>query len=150
VSLDNLKIERMTLADIPEVVKIERESFSDPWEVESFLLDLKNKNAYPLVAKIEGKVIGYTSLWIVEDEMDIANIAVAPEQRSQGMGKKLMQHILDLAKEKKCKKVSLDVRESNSSALKLYKSFGFEKKGRRKKYYQNPPEDALILIKELD
>jgi len=146
---DNLIIEKMTISDIPEVVTIERQSFSDPWEEESFLFDLNNEKAYPLVTKIAGRVVGYICLWIVLDEMQIANIAVSKEYRRQGIGEKLLNYILALAQESKCQEISLDVRKSNISALKLYEKLGFEKKGRRKNYYRFPQEDALILVKEL-
>ena len=143
--IEELIIERMTLKDLGEVVLIEKDSFSDPWNLDCFLDDLENPLAIPLVAKIGNQIVGYTCLWTILDELQIGNIAVAKDFRSNGVGIKLMGRILKEAKNNGCQRITLDVRESNLNAIALYKKFGFEKVGRRKNYYRYPTEDALVM-----
>lgn len=144
-----LTIERMTEKDLDEVLKIEKESFSDPWTKESFLEDIDKDFTYPAVARKNGKLVAYTCLWKIMDELQIANIAVGKEYRHQGIAQRLMEWIIERGVEQKCKSVTLDVRVSNSVALTLYRKFGFEPIGRRKNYYRFPVEDAIIMEKKL-
>ncbi len=145
----DLTFERMKEGDLEEVLRIEKESFSDPWTKESFLEDINKDFTYPAVARKDGKLVGYTCLWKIEDELQIANIAVDKEHRCQGIAKKLMEWIIEQGLKRACKSVTLDVRISNSVALTLYRKFGFEQIGRRKNYYRFPVEDAIIMEKKL-
>ncbi len=145
----DLNIQRMKEEDLEEVLRIEKESFSDPWTRESFLEDINKDFTYPAVARKDGELVAYTCLWKIEDELQIANIAVDKEQRRQGIAQNLMEWILEQGLKQKCKSVTLDVRVSNSVALTLYRRFGFEQIGRRKNYYRFPVEDAIIMEKKL-
>jgi [ribosomal protein S18]-alanine N-acetyltransferase len=145
----DLAIERMKEPDLKQLFRIEKESFSDPWIRESFLEDINKDFTYPAVVRKDGKLVAYTCLWKIEDELQIANIAVDNEHRSQGIGQKLMEWIIEQGLKQKCKTVTLDVRISNSIALTLYRKFGFEQIGRRKNYYRFPVEDAIIMEKKL-
>jgi ribosomal-protein-alanine N-acetyltransferase len=147
--IKDLVIERMALEDMDEVVKIENQSFSDPWKREFFSEEIRNNFASPLVAKLDQKVVGYACLWIFFGELQIANIAVEKDFRRRGIGRKILERIIAYARDKSCLKITLDVRESNREAIDLYNKFGFKIAGRRKKYYRFPVEDSLIMEKIL-
>jgi ribosomal-protein-alanine N-acetyltransferase len=147
--VNKIVIQRMSKEDVDQVAKLENLCFSDPWSKDAFTEELRLKLAIPLVAKLEGEVVGYTCLWHLDDQMELANLAVSPDHRGEGIGEKLMKRILLEAKERACKSIVLSVRESNKSAIGLYAKFGFAEVGRRKKYYRLPTEDALTMIKTL-
>jgi len=147
--VDNLVIQKMSKEDVDQVAGLEKICFSDPWSKETFLEELKLKLAIPLVVKLEEKVVGYTCLWHLDDQLEVANFAVSPDHRKKGVGEKLMKRILVEAKERGCKSIVLSVRESNQGAVNLYTKFGFVEVGRRKKYYRLPTEDALTMVKTL-
>ena len=148
--VEKLTIKNMQPEDVDEVVAIEKQSFSDPWSKENFLAELDLPFSWVWVAKVDEELVGYCCCWEIEEELQIANLAVHPEFRNQGLGKKILQEILNRACQRKVKKVTLEVRESNQFGLKLYQAFGFTEVGRRKKYYRKPVEDGLILAKILE
>lgn len=140
---------RMVENDLERVAAIEKEIFSDPWSLNAFKTDLNNNMALPIVAEFENNVIGYASLYVVAEEVQIGNFAVATGFRQRGVGKQLMNEILKAAEERECRFIFLEVRESNEAAKSLYKSFGFKSAGLRKDYYSNPREAALIMAREI-
>jgi ribosomal-protein-alanine N-acetyltransferase len=137
--------------DVDDVAAIERRAFSDPWSANSFRGLFGNPLVHFAVAEdvITGRLLGYVVTWFVVDEGEIANLAVAEEARRTGVGARLLDHALDVAKERRCAVVFLEVRESNAAARALYASRGFEVAGRRSKYYRKPVEDALVLRRGL-
>jgi len=139
----------MSEKDLSKVTEIENEVFSDPWSFNAFKTDLDNEMAYPVVAELEGLVIGYSNLYIVAGEIQIGNFAVAPGYRKRGVGKLLMNEILRIAGENSCRSIFLEVRESNEPAKALYMSFGFKPAGLRRNYYSNPRESAILMVREL-
>ena len=147
--VEELVIQNMQPEDVDEVVKIEQQSFSDPWSKYNFTAELELPFSWVWVAKIKNELVGYCSCWEIEGELQIANLAVHPDFRNRGIGKNILQEILNRACQRKVKKVTLEVRESNQFGLKLYQAFGFTEVGRRKKYYRKPTEDGLILAKIL-
>jgi len=147
--VNNLVIQKMSKEDVDQVAGLEKICFSDPWSKETFMEELQLKLAIPLVVKLEEKVVGYTCLWHLDDQLEVANFAVSPDHRKKGVGEKLMKRILVEAKERGCKSIVLSVRESNQGAVNLYTKFGFVEVGRRKKYYRLPTEDALTMVKTL-
>jgi ribosomal-protein-alanine N-acetyltransferase len=149
VEVDKIVIQRMSKEDVEDVARLEKICFSDPWSKETFIEELQLKLAIPLVVKLKEKVVGYTCLWHLDDQMEVANFAVSPAYRSKGIGEKLMKRILLEAKERTCKSIVLSVRESNKAAINLYSKFGFVEVGRRRKYYRLPTEDALTMVKTL-
>ena len=144
-----ISIRRMAESDLDMVSKIEEEVFSDPWSPNAFKTDLHNEMAFPMVAVLENKIVGYTNIYIVAGEVQIGNFAVSLGFRKRGVGKKLMDEILARARENKCHTLFLEVRESNEPAMELYKSFGFAISGKRKNYYSSPKENAIIMVREL-
>ena len=148
-NLDNLIIDEMKKEDLDQVVQIEDQSFSDPWQKNFFSTDIENPSALPLVARIDQKVVGYICLWMILDEIQISNIAVTPSLRKKGIGQKLIQKLLKMVEKKDFHRITLDVRMSNLPAISLYEKFGFQKVGQRKNYYRKPQEDALLMEKIL-
>ena len=142
-------IRKMMEKDLESVVAIEKEVFPDPWNYDAFKSDLNNEMAWPLVSLVDGKVAGYSCIYIVMDETQIGNFAVSPDHRKLGIGKKMMDEVIKIALNRKCKNIFLEVRESNKPAQALYISFGFKAAGRRSAYYRHPVENAIIMVKEL-
>jgi len=146
----SLTIDRMRPADLDEVMAIERASFSMPWSRSAFLYEMeRNRAARCYVVREEGRVVGYLCLWEVADELHITNIAVHPEVRRRGIGRLLLGTVLDEARRRGLRLVGLEVRPSNAGALRLYESFGFRVVGRRRGYYYDTGEDALVMQAEL-
>jgi ribosomal-protein-alanine N-acetyltransferase len=132
--------------DLAAIHAIERVSFGDPWALETFRGLLAHPPARTEVAVgADGVLLGYAVAWFAADEAEIANIAVAPEARRRGVGTLLLDRILQSAAESGARTVFLEVRESNEEARRRYEARGFEIAGRRKKYYRQPDEDALIM-----
>jgi ribosomal-protein-alanine N-acetyltransferase len=148
-NLKSLIIEEMKKEDLNQVMEIEEKSFSDPWRESFFSQDIDNESAMPLIARSNDRVVGYVCLWKILDEIQISNIAVAPQLRRRGIGEKMIEKILKIAQEKDYRRITLDVRISNLPAINLYKKLGFSEAGRRKNYYRLPQEDALIMEKIL-
>lgn len=140
-------IREMTEEDLVQVVEIEKETFSQPWSKEGFLGSLKEKATLYLCTEIDGKIAGYCGLLQVLDEADITNVAVASEFRRQGIARQMLQELLRRGLGRGIKNFTLEVRESNLSAQKLYEQLGFENCGIRKNFYDFPKENAVIMWK---
>jgi ribosomal-protein-alanine N-acetyltransferase len=147
----DLRIRRLRETDIDEVVRIEREAFTTPWQAETFA-GLMERDGVELtvMTKSDDEVVGYAILWCVLDQGELANIAIAAGHRGAGLGAHLLRHVLDVARARGVARVFLEVRASNRAALGLYSRFGFDEVGRRKNYYERPREDALVLRADLD
>lgn len=140
-----MKIVSMCAEDAKELAELDKEVFSVPWSEKSFLEEFENRLAVYYIAKEENKIIGYAGFWHVADEGDITNIAVKQEYRRKGIASCLIETIIKEADRRKLLLLTLEVRESNAAAIKLYEKFGFKIIGKRKRYYTNPAEDALIM-----
>jgi ribosomal-protein-alanine N-acetyltransferase len=141
-----LNIESMQSQDLDEVMAIERASFSMPWSRGAFVHELEqNRAARCYVVRDAARVVGYLCLWQVVDEMHITNVAVHPEARRRGIGRLLLGSILEEARQRAMRLVVLEVRPSNVEARALYESFGFRVVGRRRGYYYDTGEDALVM-----
>jgi ribosomal-protein-alanine N-acetyltransferase len=136
--------------DLPYVMEIERLSFSLPWKETSFQGEIHNLHvSFPnvIVHRPTDRVIGYIIYWFIGDEGQITNIAVHPDYRNQGIGGTVLRQTLHVIRGMGARHVVLEVRTSNTGARSLYEKFGFTLLGFRRGYYQNPMEDALVLIK---
>jgi [ribosomal protein S18]-alanine N-acetyltransferase len=146
-------IDLMQEGDLPEIMAIEKESFPSPWSPGLFKEEIKTKHSQCLVARIavEGKNIigGYIIFWIVADEAHLHNLAIRKEFRSQGLARHLMETMKVISSQIGIKTQTLEVRESNKGAIKLYQRCGFVVKGRRPLYYTDTHEDALIMWAEI-
>lgn len=145
-----ITIRPMTMADVDGVMTVERASFKTPWSREAFERELTvNHMAHYLVAIIDQQVIGYAGFWQVIDEGHITNIAIAPQWRTKGHGKLLVEQLLNDARAKEIAYMTLEVRVNNHSAINLYRQFGFIDHGVRPNYYYDTGEDALIMWAKL-
>jgi ribosomal-protein-alanine N-acetyltransferase len=137
------------LTDINGIWAIEKVSFLTPWSRFSFLAELGHSLSQTLVAgpspPQRWQVWGYLIYWVVADEMHILNLAVHPQQRRQGLARRLLDTAMTRARELGAQVAWLEVRPSNHPALNLYQSLGFKKVGRRPRYYDDTQEDALLL-----
>ena len=140
-----------TVADIHDVVAMERVCYSDPWPASSFTALPSNERVFFVVARASdsGELQGFAIAWYVMNEGELANLAVAPEARRRGIGQTLLDAVTTDALGRGTSELYLEVRESNSAARELYRVAGFEQVGRRKRYYRQPEEDALILRRTL-
>jgi len=140
----------MRAKDLEAVLSIERTSFPNPWPASTFLGEIQNRSishAYVAVAASGGReaVIAYVIFWLIADEAQLNNIAIHPDYRRQGVGEWLMKRTLDMVRDLGGNFVILEVRSSNQSAQGLYRKLGFFEIGRRRSYYFNPEEDALVM-----
>ena len=141
-----IEISRMKESDIEAAHEIETLSFPTPWSKFLFLKDVKeNPHSIFFVAKEGGKIEGYGGYWIILDEMNIVNLAVHPLSRRKGIGSRILTEILKTGLQKGGKIATLEVRESNLAAQKLYEKFGFKVIAIRKKYYQDRDENAVVM-----
>lgn len=141
----NTEINIMTEDDITFVAALEKQCFSTPWNEHMLKPELSDKTAVFFVAKTEGEVSGYIGSHNVLGEIYISNICTGKEFRNKGIAKMLIEHLICYAKNNKAEFLTLEVRKSNEPAISLYRSFGFEKQGIRKKFYSNPTEDGYIM-----
>jgi ribosomal-protein-alanine N-acetyltransferase len=140
-------IRDMTAADADEVYRIEAETFSDPWSKTSFLDSISDPNNTYLVAIVEELMVGYCGYWGIAGEGYIYNVAVKESFRGLGIGFKMLEELVEMAKGRGITSLTLEVRESNYPAIHLYKKLGFAEAGIRKDFYSKPIEDALIMWK---
>lgn len=144
-------IRKMGIEDLDRVMEIEEESFTTPWSRDSFLLEItKNKLARYIVSEIDGLVVGYGGIWLIIDEGHITNIAVDKKYRGLGVGKRIIEGLIQLCKDSGVTSVTLEVRKSNIIAQNLYKKYGFIESGIRPNYYADDNEDAIIMWKKID
>ncbi|MBI4609849.1 MAG: ribosomal protein S18-alanine N-acetyltransferase [Candidatus Rokubacteria bacterium] len=140
----------MTRADLDSVLAIERASFASPWSRGAFLYELEqNRVARCWVARAVREVVGYLCLWEVASEVHITNLAVHPAWRRRGVAQALLGAILEDARRRRLGVAVLEVRPTNHEARGLYERFGFHVIGRRKGYYPDTGEDALIMEADL-
>ena len=138
----------MNEGHVKAVAELEKLCFSDPWSENSVASELTNKLALWLVAEEEGRVAGYIGSQTCTDESDVMNVAVHPDFRRRGMAEALVNALVEELKVIGSHCLTLEVRASNVPAISLYGKLGFLEVGRRKNYYRNPREDALIMRKE--
>lgn len=139
----------MQVEHLGQVLAIEKQSFSNPWSQFAFVNELlHNDYAHYLVAMQKGKMVGYAGMWLILDEAHITNIAVAPPHRRQGIGQSILEALLSWAQSLGAASATLEVRQSNIQAQKMYEKFGFVKRGRRLRYYSDNNEDAIIMWKD--
>ena len=143
-----MRIEKMNASHVAQVAELEKICFSDPWSENSVASELQNKLALWLVSVEEDRVSGYIGSQTVMGETDMMNVAVHPDFRRQGIAEALVLALVAELQNIASKCLTLEVRASNEPARQLYEKLGFSQIGRRRNYYRNPKEDALILRKE--
>ncbi len=139
------EMRRMVPEDLPGVLKIERSCFVAPWTRGMFEQTMASPVAQSLVIEGNKGILGYIVFYYAGPEMHIMNIAIHPDFRREGLARTVMYRVLAFAREHSIEECFLEVRESNRSARCLYEKLGFEMVGRRKGYYQESGEDALVM-----
>ena len=135
---------------MPQIAQLEALCFSDPWSENSIAQELTNPLSFWLAAVEDGKVAGYIGSQTVMGETDMMNVAVHPDFRRRGVGQNLILSLVEAMRARQSHSLTLEVRASNTPAIRLYEKLGFSQVGKRSGYYRNPKEDALILRKEWD
>lgn len=141
----DFKIVKMTSSHIEEIAELEKECFSSPWSENGLKMELDNNFARFFVAFSGEKIAGYIGSHNVLGEVYITNVAVFPEFRRNGVGKALVEFLVDEMKAENADFVTLEVRKSNLNAISLYEKCGFDKVGERKNFYEKPIEDAVLM-----
>ncbi|MGE4282144.1 MAG: ribosomal protein S18-alanine N-acetyltransferase [Clostridia bacterium] len=141
-----IKVMLMNQQDIDSVMEIEHLSFSIPWTRYSFEQEItNNKHALYVIAKYDEMIVGYGGMWKVFEEGHITNIAVHPEFRRMQVASSILEALVVVARAKEIESLMLEVRESNTAAQRLYEKYGFQVVGKRKGYYADNHEDALLM-----
>jgi ribosomal-protein-alanine N-acetyltransferase len=139
-------IRRMTIDDVTAVVELDQKSFSLPWPERSFRFELTDNPASRCwVAEVDGKIVGMIVVWLLVNEAHIATIATHPDFRRKGIAKRLLSHALRHLMDEGARSSFLEVRESNLAAQDMYRKFGYEETGRRRRYYKDNDEDAILM-----
>jgi ribosomal-protein-alanine N-acetyltransferase len=137
------QIRRLTYSDLPSVLSIERRSFPTPWSLAMFVLELSKPSGICLAATTERGLAGYLVCSRYADVWHLMNVAVAPDMRRRGIATMMMRCLFDEAGADA--RYTLEVRTSNEEAIAMYRQFGFRPAGRRRRYYHDNGEDALIM-----
>lgn len=142
----NFNLRKMTVEDVPAVVALDKISFSLPWPERSFRFEVTvNPASRCWVAEADGRIVGMIVAWLFVDEVHIATLATHPDFRRQGLGQKLLLHVLKLAIKEGAVSSFLEVRERNVAAQEMYRKFGYKESGRRPRYYKDNNEDAILM-----
>lgn len=147
--LADITLELMSPYDLAAVLRLERVCFPSAWTPESYLRELRNPNAYYIVARRDGEVIGYAGMWVIMDEAHVSTLAVHPDLRRRGLGEAMMRHLMEVAVTRQASRMTLEVREHNEIALALYRKLGFESRGLLPHYYGDTGENAYLMSKDL-
>jgi ribosomal-protein-alanine N-acetyltransferase len=148
-----LLIERATAQDLDRILRIEQESFSAPWTRKMFEAELaQNPFGHLYVARwaepSQGPV-GYVCFWVVFEELRLMTLAVEPSKRRRGIGRALLQQALAMGRAQRATRALLEVRASNTAAVRMYEESGFRRTAVRVRYYANPVEDAVLMERDL-
>ena len=141
-------ITNMRQEHVAQVAALEKLCFRDPWSENSVASELNNPLSLWLVAMDEERVAGYVGSQTVMEESDMMNVAVHPDYRKQGIATALIVGLVEELRKRGSHCLTLEVRAYNEMAISVYRKLDFQEVGRRKNYYRNPREDALILRKE--
>jgi ribosomal-protein-alanine N-acetyltransferase len=139
-----LEIRRLAYADLPQVIAIERRAFSTPWSLAMFVLELSKPSGICLAATRGGRIVGYLVCSRYDTVWHVMNVAVDPRLLRGGIATTLLEHLFAAA-DGPGEQYTLEVRPSNVAAIRLYEGFGFEAAGKRRGYYHDNREDALIM-----
>jgi [ribosomal protein S18]-alanine N-acetyltransferase len=142
--MTDLDIRRLTYADLPQVIAIERRAFPTPWSLAMFVLELSKPSGICLAALIEERLVGYLVCSRYDTVWHLMNVAVDDRLRRQGIATTLLERLFEMG-DRPSEQYTLEVRTSNEAAIRLYERFGFRTAGRRRAYYHDNREDALIM-----
>lgn len=140
------QIRPLDKTNIDGVYEVEISAFSHPWIKKSFLEELENPHARYFVLYSDNEIIGYAGLWHILDEGHITNIAIRKDFQGKGLSLLLMDELISYMKKNKLSFLTLEVRESNEKARRLYEKYNFSEVGRRKNYYENNETAVLYSL----
>jgi len=146
----DVSFETMRQIHIAAVLEIEHEAFSSPWTAQMFLQEVEESGfsrSYVVLEK--GRVVGYFVAWSLRRQVHLLNVAVAKSHQRKGIGRLTLQFLIDLAKREYKDMITLEVRESNETAIRLYRSFGFVPVGVHREYYNDDKENALLMSRSI-
>jgi [ribosomal protein S18]-alanine N-acetyltransferase len=141
----DVKVRDMTSDDIDDVVALENACYTVPWSEATFRGLLRRRDADMIVLHSGREIVGYAVFWAVLDQGELGNVAISARWRGRGLGAQLVAEVIRRAARRGVREVFLEVRPLNTAARKLYERFGFTMVGRRRNYYQEPVEDALVM-----
>ncbi len=145
-SHEPMRIEPMTVGDLPAVLRIEGQSFSTSWPANAFANEIRdNKLAHYFVGRFDERVVAYGGIWVILEDSHITTVAVDPACRGRRFGEAMLLKLLDEAIEHGASWITLEVRESNDVAQKLYRKYGFTTVSTRRGYYSDNGENALVM-----
>ena len=144
-----LEIRRLSFADLPQVVAIERRAFTTPWSLAMFVLELSKPSGICLAALRSGRIVGYLVCSRYDVVWHLMNVAVDVRLRREGVARALMEHLFQTA-DRPGEQYTLEVRTSNAPAIELYERFEFKAAGRRPGYYHDNREDAVIMWRTVE
>lgn len=142
---DRLIFRPMTQGDADAVAELELKCFAMPWSRADFFREIKNELAEYVIGELDKKIVAYAGAWVSFEQAEVMHVAVEPKLRGQGIGTLLFDELIKAVKARGAKSITLEVRPSNAAAIKLYENFGLKSVGRRKNYYRDNDEDALIM-----
>jgi ribosomal-protein-alanine N-acetyltransferase len=144
----DLEIRPLTYADLPQVIAIERRAYPTPWSLAMFVLELSKPSGICLAGLLEDRIVAYLVCSRYDTVWHLMNIAVDINLRRQGLATSLLERLFEMA-DRPSEQYTLEVRTSNEGAIRLYERFGFRAAGRRRAYYHDNREDALIMWRTL-
>jgi len=148
--MDDLVIEPLAEAHLPDILRIERECFPVPWTESMFRQEVEETwLSRSFVARVDGAVAGYVIAWFLRGEVHVLNLAVASAYQRRGIGRRLMTYVVELGEQTDHHLVTLEVRASNDPAKLLYFTMGFAPVGIRRRYYRDNDEDAIVMVRRL-
>lgn len=144
-----ISISKMTTNDLNEIASILSTEFDDFWNENIFRQELQNENSEYIVARLNNEIVGFAGIWISPVDIHITDIVVRKDKKNMKIGSNILEELIKLAETKERETLTLEVNEKNEIAQKLYLNYGFEKLGKRKKYYNNE-DDAIIMTLNLN
>ena len=136
-------------ADLPALAAIEAASFSGPWTEAMIAEELARAQAWLWVAEVEGEAVGYACAWKIVDTCHLLRVATLPGRRRRGLGRALVEGLCAQARAAGLREIELEVASQNAPAIALYQGLGFVEVGRRRGYYRDPVDDALLMSRPL-
>jgi len=147
-ALENITRENVHV-HLDRILEIENSSFPSPWSQRAFIQEIENPVSHLWVLLSDDQVVGYVCFWLFDREIQLINIAVHPRKRGMGFGHYLMTKMIETGVSKGSQYIWLEVRTSNETAKRLYQKLGFEEIGRRRGYYRETKEDAIVMVLSL-
>lgn len=144
-SASHLHYEQLTDKLIPMLQEIEHEAYPEPWTGGMFRDEIRNDNSHFFIAYLGDTLVGYSGFWLLLDVAHVTTVTVSQEHRGNGFGREQMDHLIKEAKNFEARSLTLEVRESNTTARTMYDRFGFKNIGVRRGYYAKSKEDAIVM-----